>query len=411
MYEEICCCRVCGNSHLVDVLDLGTQALTGIFPSEKDNELPAGPVVLTKCDDKFGCGLVQLRQTYSAGLMYGDHYGYQSSLNPSMVSHLKSKVESIVKLNLLKEGDIVLDIGCNDGTTLKFFKESYERVGIDPTADKFKNKYPKNIRIANEFFSKAVYDSLSLKGKATIITSFSMFYDLPDPVKFAREIAECLDSNGVWVFEQSYLPAMLRANSFDTICQEHLEFYALKQILFILEQANLQCIDVDFNEVNGGSFSIVAAHKTSPLKAKEDKINGIIADEIAQRINTIDVFHEFSMRISELRVKTRKFLLQLKSSGFKIYGIGASTKGNVLLQYYGLGDLIDKIGEINAEKYGCYAPGTNIPIVSEEEILKDTNSYLFILPWHFKEFFLSSRKFSGRNLIFPLPELKTVKIQ
>ena len=409
MFDEICVCRLCGSSNLVDVLDLGMQHLTGIFPSDPTTPVPSGPVVLTKCEDETGCGLVQLRQTYASDIMYGDNYGYQSSLNSSMVKHLHEKVSKIQKLKLLRPGDIVLDIGCNDGTTLRQFNKDYIRVGIDPTAAKFSDRYPSDIIVIPEFFTKTRFEELELNKKAKVITSFSMFYDLPDPVGFARDVAECLEDEGIWVFEQSYLPLMLETNSFDTICQEHLEFYSLKQILNILDRVNLKCIDVEFNEVNGGSFSIVAAHKNCSILSEDKKIQEIVSSEIENEIHTTRVYQGFRDRIENLKMQTSNLLDDLIKDGNKIYGIGASTKGNVLLQYYGLGGKLEAIGEINSDKFGCFSPGTNIPIIEEDKVLMETDAYFLILPWHFRDFFIGSKKYKGKKLIFPLPKLEIVQ--
>ncbi|MDA7455167.1 class I SAM-dependent methyltransferase [Planktomarina temperata] len=410
MFTEINCCRVCGNTNMNVVLDLGEQALTGVFPHRLSPPGQKGPVSLIKCNDVSGCGLVQLKQTYDPDLMYGENYGYKSSLNKSMIDHLRSKVEKIKSSGVLTKGDIVLDIGCNDGTTLRHFGAEYKRVGIDPTLNKFRDHFEENIICINQFFSKEVFKNIFRDVKAKVITSFSMFYDLPDPVKFATDVAKCLHDDGIWVFEQSYLPSMLETNSFDTICHEHLEFYSLKAVLDILERAGLKCLDVEFNNINGGSFSVIAALKTANISPNSKNIMKIIDEENIQGVHRIETFFAFRGRIETLRLQTRKLLGELKSNGEIIYGIGASTKGNVLLQYYELNDFISAIGEVNSDKFNCVTPGTGIPIASEETLLEDKNAYFFILPWHFREFFEKSEKFKGKKLIFPLPKLEIVQL-
>ncbi|WP_363926964.1 methyltransferase domain-containing protein, partial [Polynucleobacter sp. 39-46-10] len=208
---------------------LENQALTGVFPKTKTEKVTSGAVELVKCTSSNGCGLVQLRQSYDLSEMYGLNYGYRSGLNASMVKHLHSKVANILGMNLLQKGDLIIDIGSNDATTLRAYPQSeYDLVGIDPTGLKFSEYYPKEILLIPEFFSAdAVAKALGGK-RAKVITSFSMFYDLEDPIAFAKEIEGALADDGIWIFEQSYLPAMLRTNSFDTICHEHLEFYAVK---------------------------------------------------------------------------------------------------------------------------------------------------------------------------------------
>lgn len=412
MYKSIKVCRVCQNTRLIPVMSLGDLVLTGTFPKTKSEALTSGPVDLVKCDENFGCGLVQLLQSYNLSEMYGINYGYRSSLNSSMVKHLQGKVEKILSLEVLKKGDLVIDIGSNDSTTLRAYPEGqYELVGIDPTGVKFKSYYPEHIRLIPNFFSAATVNRAVNIGQAKVITSFSMFYDLEDPVAFAREIQKSLHQNGLWILEQSYLPAMLRANSFDTICHEHLEFYALKQIIWICTKADLNVLDVEFNAINGGSFSITVGRTDSVHVPNDEKIERILAEEAALGLSSSAAFDQFKRRVEEARVALLKFLNQAKRDGKKTYGLGASTKGNVLLQYFGIGpELLTSVGEVNADKFGSLTPGSLIPIESEDEILRTNPDYLVVLPWHFKNFFMNSTKFKGRTLVFPLPELEIVNL-
>jgi NDP-4-keto-2,6-dideoxyhexose 3-C-methyltransferase len=410
MYKLINKCRICGGTDLTSVMVLENQALTGVFPKSKSEKITSGPVELIKCIGENGCGLVQLRQSYDLAEMYGMNYGYRSGLNASMVKHLESKVKGILSLDILKAGDLIIDIGSNDATTLKAYPQDlYGLVGIDPTGIKFSDYYPKNIKLIPEFFSAdAVNKALNGK-KAKVITSFSMFYDLEDPIAFAKEIEGSLDDNGIWVFEQSYLPAMILTNSFDTICHEHLEFYALKQIMWIADAAGLKVLDVEFNDINGGSFSITAAKKASDLQPKTVKLEKILADERAMGLDTTEAFDSFKVRVEEARIALMNFLSEAKTSGNRVCGLGASTKGNVLLQYYGIdSNLVESIGEVNSDKFGSFTPGTLIPLVSEAELLKSNPDYLLVLPWHFRVFFESLPAMKGRTLVYPLPKFEIV---
>lgn len=409
MYSEIEKCRICGSSELDLILDLGIQSLTGLFPANLDTNVPAGPVQLVRCVSLGGCGLVQLRQSYEPEIMYGENYGYQSSLNSAMVKHLHEKVRKIQAMNILNDGDIIVDIGSNDATTLKAYDpKKFRLVGIDPTGEKFRKHYSDSISLIPDFFSDKNFQSEFGDEKAQVITSFSMFYDLENPVDFARQVANCLDERGIWVFEQSYLPLMLKTNSFDTICHEHLEFYALKQIIYILKKVGMKCIDVEFNDVNGGSFSVTAALEVSELAPNAKKISEILEKEKAEGMDDGKTYQEFAANVLNEKTKLIDLLEDIKSAGKSVFGLGASTKGNVLLQYYGLSSNIEAIGEVNPDKYGTYTPGTNIPIISEDELLEKNPDYLLVLPWHFKEFFLASEKFSGVKLIFPLPSVEVV---
>ena len=412
MYKLINKCRICGGTHLTSVMVLENQALTGVFPKSKSEKITSGPVELIKCIGENGCGLVQLRQSYDLAEMYGMNYGYRSGLNASMVKHLESKVKGILSLDTLKAGDLIIDIGSNDATTLKAYPQDlYGLVGIDPTGIKFSDYYPKNIKLIPEFFSAdAVNKALNGK-KAKVITSFSMFYDLEDPIAFAKEIEGSLDDNGIWVFEQSYLPAMILTNSFDTICHEHLEFYALKQIMWIADAAGLKVLDVEFNDINGGSFSITAAKKASDLQPKTIKLEQILADEKVMGLDTTEAFDSFKVRVEEARIALMNFLNEAKTSGKRVCGLGASTKGNVLLQYYGIdSNLVESIGEVNSDKFGSFTPGTLIPLVSEAELLKSNPDYLLVLPWHFRAFFESLPVMKGRTLVYPLPTFEIVTL-
>jgi NDP-4-keto-2,6-dideoxyhexose 3-C-methyltransferase len=344
--------------------------------------------------------------------MYGDNYGYRSGLNPSMVRHLQGKIAKIVGMGLLNAGDLVIDIGSNDATSLKAYpKDGYRLVGVDPTGAKFKSFYPDDIGLIPDFFSSAAINRHLGAQKAKVVTSFSMFYDLEEPALFAREVAEVLADDGIWVFEQSYLPAMLRANSFDTICHEHLEFYSLKQIDWIARVAGLKLIDVEFNDVNGGSFSIAAAKETSHLAPNTAKLERILAEEGALNLDDDAVYAAFRHRVEESRAATKAFFAQARREGKSVYGLGASTKGNVLLQEYGIdGSDLEAIGDVNEDKFGAFTPGSLIPIRAEAEVLAQNPDYLFVLPWHFRTFFESLSSLKGRKLVFPLPTFEIVSL-
>lgn len=412
MFKTISKCRVCGDAQLTTVMTLGDQALTGVFPKSRFEKVTSGPLELVKCSTENGCGLVQLKQSYNLSEMYGLNYGYRSGLNASMVNHLHSKVKKILEMGVLEHGDIVVDIGSNDATTLRAYpQDQYRLIGVDPTGIKFASYYSSEISLIADFFSSRAIAAKLADKKAKVITSFSMFYDLEDPVAFAREIEESLADEGVWIFEQSYLPAMLRTNSFDTICHEHLEFYALKQINWIADIAGLKVLDVEFNEVNGGSFSIVAAKRGSQRPVNSDWLNKILEDEVAMGLDSTDAFDAFKLRVEDARAKLISFLEEAKRNGKTVSGLGASTKGNVLLQYFGIDhNLIREIGDVNEDKFGAFTPGTYIPLFPEQQVLASNPDYLLVLPWHFRGFFESLPSMKGRKLIFPLPKFEIVEI-
>lgn len=411
MVVPISSCRVCGNKDLVTIIDLGDQYLTGVFPREKSSTtITAGPLELVKCSGtETVCGLVQLRHSYQASEMYGSGYGYRSGLNMSMVKHLRSKVQKIEESVNLLPNDVIIDIGSNDGTTLRQYKPGPQLVGVDPTAIKFKNYYPDDSIIVSEFFSSNVVLHATKGKRAKVITSFAMMYDLEDPVAFALQVAHVLAMDGIWIFEQSYMPLMVERLAYDTICHEHIEYYGLRQIKWILDKASLKIIDVEFNDINGGSFSVVAAHKQSSYYSDPDSVQEVIDQEKKDGYMQMEIYKKFAKRVESSRNELVKQISLLVSDGKRVIGLGASTKGNVLLQFckFSIND-IESIGDVNPEKYGSFTPGTWIPIVSEEEALAAEPDYFLVLPWHFKQFFMQSDRFIGKQLIFPLPKYEIV---
>lgn len=409
MYKKVEKCRICGNHNLVGILDLGKQMLTGVFPKSKDDEVTVGPLKLVKCYGDNACGLVQMEHSYDLGEMYGDNYGYRSGLNASMVAHLKAKVKRILSKNQLKPGDLVIDIGSNDSTTLQAYPAiDLNLVGIDPTGKKFKSFYPSHIKLIPDFFSSNLVKHNFPNQKAKVVTSFSMFYDLEAPLDFMREVHEILDDDGIWVFEQSYMPTMLETNSYDTVCHEHLEFYALKQIQWMANNIGFKIIDVEFNDINGGSFSITVK-KANGDQSIIPEIQKILNAETEMGLDTLRPFAEFEERVKQTRNNLLKFISDVKRSGKTIAALGASTKGNVLLQYCGITtNEISCVGEVNVEKFGCFTPGSWLPIISEDDLLSQNHDYLIVLPWHFKSFFVGQAKFKTTTLVFPLPTLELV---
>lgn len=407
-------CRICCNSNLIKVLDLGEQALTGVFPRSKDQPVTRGPLQLLKCHDENGrdvCGLLQLAHSYDLKEMYGDNYGYRSGLNPSMVRHLHSKVARILSMANLLPGDLVVDIGSNDSTTLQAYPPGrYRLVGIDPTGVKFKQYYPSHTEIIPDFFSLEKFRAHFGEQKAKVVTSFSMFYDLEAPMDFMREVRDILHKEGIWVFEQSYMPTMLDHNAYDTVCHEHIEYYGLKQIKWMADKVGLRIVDVEFNDINGGSFSVTAALAESayPVYSGLDELLG---HEKRLGLTTLAPYLAFAERVGKARSALLDFIRKAKSEKKRVVALGASTKGNVVLQYCGITpDLIESVGEINPDKFGKLTPGTHVPILPEDSVLNGNPDFLIVLPWHFRTFFEQQQKYAGRSLVFPLPNLEILTL-
>ncbi len=416
MYREIKRCRICGNEDLVPIINLGKQYLTGIFPESKKRALSSGHLELVKCqedkEDNF-CGLLQLKQSYDFDELYGMDYGYRSGLNQSMVNHLHEKVRGILKRTSLVPGDIVLDIGSNDSTLLQAYpKDGLALVGMDPTGKKFKQYYPNYIQLIPDFFSAETFRKNFPNKKAKVITSMAMFYDLESPLDFMKQVYEILSDNGLWVFEQSYMPSMLEANAYDTICHEHLEYYRLKQIKWLTDRAGFKIVDIELNAANGGSFLVIVAKLKSSYRQNSKLIEKLLNQELAKGLNTLRPYKRFKQRVYKHRDELRAAIQKIKASNKKIIGYGASTKGNVVLQFCGLTIRdIPYIAEINQNKFGCYTPGTYIPIISEEEARAMKPDYFLALPWHFKESIISREKHylaGGGHFLFPLPAIEVI---
>ena len=416
MYSEIKKCRICGNENLQTLLNLGVQTLTGVFPRSIDTKITEGPLELVKCyheDDSKCCGLVQLKHSFDSQEMYGENYGYRSGLNQSMVKHLQGIVSEIISKVSLNAGDIIVDIGGNDSTLLSAYptdKGLNLRV-IDPTSNKFKQYYPDHISNTADFFTADTYRKLFDK-KAKVITSIAMFYDLEEPMKFVQDIFDVLDDDGVWVFEQSYMPFMIDTTSYDTICHEHLEYYSLKQIDWMFDKIGFKIADVNFNDVNGGSFRITAVKNNSRIQIEDEKVDQARRKENEEGYNGLEVYKRFSQQVDLHRKDLKALLQNFKKEGKKVFGYGASTKGNVLLQYCGLGvDDIPFIAEVNPDKFGSFTPATLIPIISETEARAMKPDYLMVLPWHFRNGIVMREKdfiSQGGQLIFPLPKIEIV---
>lgn len=409
-YCEISTCRMC-DGNLTSVLNLGLLYLTGVFPKNENEHIPKLPLHISKCDK---CELIQLKDTFDVSKLYGETYGYRSGLNNGMVNHLKNITMYLKQKILLNDGDVILDIGSNDGTLLNLYDDKkYNYVGIDPTAIKYLNYYNDNINVICNFFSKKIYNDNKFNKKSKIVTTISMFYDLPNPLQFVSDIFDILSDDGVWFSEQSYFPEMIKNKSFDTICQEHIEYYCLKQIKYIADEVGFKIIDVGFNFTNGGSFyTLLAKKNNSQHEECTELITKILSDEQSFfKNNIIDVFNN---EINDIKIKIFDLFQYISDNNLTIHGYGASTKGNVLLQYFNISkDDLNFICEVNEYKYGRYTPGTLIPIISESESKKHNPNYYFVLPWHFKDNIIEKEMDylkNGGKLIFPLPNFEIIDI-
>lgn len=393
-------CRVCQSNQIINVLSLGDQYLAEF----KDKGFPskAYPVEMVMCKN---CSLVQLKESTSPELLYTDNYGYYSGINNTIKADLLDIVNSSMEMVELLENDVVIDIGSNDGTLLKNYPKELARIGFDPVC-KFAEFYKdqENLLFINDFFNYEAllkaYKEQGVNRKAKIVTAISCFYDLEDPHKFVADVAKILHPKGIFVIEQNYLATMLENVAFDNIVHEHIEYYTLKSLEYLLEKHFLKVIDVKVNSINGGAFRTYIRHMNNVEKMR------II--EKRMKLDNQFTYMLFGMKVKKTAKKVHDFVEKVVKEGKTVYVYGASTRGNTLLQTCGLNEkLIKAAVERNPVKYGKKFLG--IPIISEEQARKDKPDYMLVMPWFFREEFLEREKEyikNGGTLIFPLPEFQ-----
>lgn len=409
-------CRVCGSTHLTPVIDLGEQYLQGSFV-KPDIVMPPTrrlPTKLVRCDvttNENGCGLLQLAHSFPPEILYAN-YWYRSGTNRTMSEHLAGIAQSALAI-VGKADATVLDIGCNDGTLLKNYPRESRKYGVDPSD--IANEIGSHVTVVNTTFPSEQALAVLPAGGIDIVTSIAMFYDLEDPVSFTRSIKQLLSPNGIWVFEMSYLPLMLLQNSFDTICHEHLEYYSLAALEAIVAMADMRIFRAEINDINGGSIRCYACRASNNgygTPADRTLLHRLRIKEFEMELDTDRPYIAFQQRIERLRNELNTLLFDIRARGERIHVYGASTKGNVLLQWCGINRVIvDCAADRNTQKVGSRTLGTDIPIVSEEASRASKPDYYLVLPWHFRREFLEREKetiMAGTKMIFPLPEVSVV---
>ena len=410
-------CRVCGSTALTPVIDLGDQYLQGSFV-KPGKELPPTrkiPTRLVRCDpmkDEQACGLLQMEHTVPPEVLYSA-YWYRSGTNNTMRQHLRGIAEEAASL-VGKAAACVLDIGCNDGTLLMSYPPEFQKFGIDPSDVVL--EIHDDLQIVQGIFpSEELAERLGGQ-KVDIVTSIAMFYDLESPTQFTQNIKSILDPEGIWIFEMSYMPAMLSMTSYDTICHEHLEYYSLSVIEYVLKQAGMRIVNVSQNPINGGSLRCYATHADNFTFKKDEWAQNVKRTRQAEfdlGLDTEKPYKNFQDRVNVHKQELTSLLKGLKKQGKKIHIYGASTKGNTILQWCDIDNrIIDFAAERNPDKYGAHTLGTDIPIISEAESRAMNPDYYLVLPWHFKEEFIEREREAlnrGIGLIFPLPTIETIK--
>ncbi|MHB8884074.1 MAG: class I SAM-dependent methyltransferase [Methylovirgula sp.] len=409
-------CRICGCPDLAPVIDLGDQYLQGSFvkPPMQMPPIRRVPTRLVRCDvsrDENACGLLQLAHSIPPEILYAN-YWYKSGTNETMRQHLAEIAASALAI-LDPKAKRALDIGCNDGTLLNCIPKTFERWGIDPSD--IAAAIPAPIQVINTVFpsDKAKHRLRGLR--FDLITSVAMFYDLEDPVKFASSVEELLEDEGIWVLEMSYMPLMLEMNSFDTVCHEHLEYYSLSVLNTIMARAGLRVFKTSLNWINGGSLRCYVCKadcfRYDAAEAR-DLIRRLQVNEFQMQLDTNVPYLAFQLRIDALRQQMTELLARIHADGGSVHVYGASTKGNVLLQWYGIDSYkVPYAADRNPDKVGAYTLGTGIRIISEEESRRMRPDYYLVLPWHFKQEFLTRERetiMAGTKMIFPLPEISVI---
>lgn len=403
-YTERETCRVDG-SPLKTILDLGEiYPSTFVKPGEDDPELKKVPLTLVRGE---GSGLVQLKHTVDRDFLYRK-YWYRSQLNSSMVDSLRDIVSNILRKTSILADDVIVDIGCNDGVMLSMFPKGY-KVGVDP-ASNLQDEASKNCNLfINDYFDERIL--FQLPDKAKIITSIAMFYDLEDPNSFVQTVKQMLKIYGIWVIQLTDLLSMFRINAFDNIVHEHLEYYSLRTLSNLLNKHGLEIFDVQYNDVNGGSIRAYVGHMK--FWEVKDRVRIALKAEDDYMSSFDDPFLAFKDRSEKIKETITTFIRDERRKGKIVYGLGASTKGNTLLQYFGLtSQEIGGIGEINPDKYGLVTIGSNIEIISEVGALELVKpDYCLVLPWHFIRGFkarCSEYLKGGGALIVPCPRPKII---
>ena len=401
-------CRNCNSKSIINLFSLGKIRFTGKFPKYKE-KIPHGELNLVMCKS---CKLVQLKHIFNMSYLYNKDYGYRTGINLTMSNHVKNVVKKISKIAKLKNGDNVLDIASNDGTLLRNYNSKIKTWGIDPILIKFKKEYKKiNHKISNFFDHKLILKK-NKKIKFKIITALSVFYDLENPNIFLNGIKRLLHKDGIFYLEFQDLMMIIKHNMFDTICHEHLEYYSVTFINKLLKKHNLKIFDHSYNDINGGSSAYLISHNNSKYKTNQNKINKILLKEKRFGIEKVSTYKKFKRKINSLKQKLNLKIKKITKNKKIIHGYAASTKGNVLLQYYNLDNKkIKFISDRNTKKENLYTPGSNIKIISEKDSRNLKPDYYLVLAWHFKKEILAREKMirkMGTKFIFPLPNIEII---
>jgi SAM-dependent methyltransferase len=409
-------CKVCGSSALTDVISIAPQFLSPTFTRDNAEEGELArirvPLTMTLCDrgsNPQGCGLLQLREEVEPDLLYR-RYFYRSATSDTMQRDLREVVADICARIALKSGDIVVDIGANDCTTLGFYPANLRRVGFEPARNIDWSGVDNSIVVINDYFNAAAFRRRFPNETARAVGCNAMLYDLSDPNRFTAEVKSILAPDGLWCIQLSYLPFMLTNMNFYDICHEHLSYYSLASLRRLMERNGLRIVDASTNGVNGGSLRAFVTHADDAAMrtaAGEARLAALAEAERALHLEEPQTFRDYFGKIDDLARRVRGFLDAEIAAGRRVFGLGASTKGNVLLQLFGITkEMMPFISERNPEKVGLRTLGTDFELISEERARALEPSAMLVLPWYFKkEIVAREREYleRGGKLLFPMP--------
>lgn len=391
-------CRLCDNSKLKKIYSFGNLFVSNFVNKTKIKSSIKAPLNFVHCKN---CDLLQLEHSAPQELLYRGFYWYRSGVTSTMIKGLKDIYFAGKKIAKLKKDDVVLDIGANDGTLLKFFKKDrIKTIGCEP-AKNLTSELKRNCDIVmNDFWSIENLIKIQKKKKLKkpkLITAIGMFYDLENPSKFISDVSKSLDDNGIFIAQLMCLKSMLKQNDLGNICHEHLEFYSYKSLIYLFENNGLQIIKVEENDINAGSYRIFCKKKISKsIKIKE-------------KTSEKDVM-KFIKRVNDSKKKCTNFINREVKKGKKVFVYGASTKGNTVLQYFNLNSKqIPFAAERSPQKWGKYTVGSGIKIISENDAREKNPDYFLVLPWAFMdEFIIREDKWlsNGGKFIVPFPKFK-----
>jgi hypothetical protein len=407
-------CRVCGSKKLLPILSLGEQYAVGFLDSAEETAA-TGPLDLVLCNIKDGgCGLLQLQHTFDHDLLYRK-YWYKSGISTTMVKALGNITQAVEKVANLNPGDLVIDIGANDGTLLRQYqRKDISKVGFEPS-NLWQLAQQENATIINDYFNHASFQKQFPGRKAKAITSIAMFYDLEEPNKFVADIAQCLDDQGLWIIQMNYLGLMMEDHTYDNISHEHLEYYSFISVENLLKRHNFEIFDTELNDVNGGSYRLYirkVGAKLNELPGAAQRVKDLRNKELAQGYDDLHVYANYAREIAVLKDEVMAILTREQKAGKRIYIYGASTRGLVVLQYCGIDKkYIAAAVDKNSDKWGKYIVGTGIQVISFDDYRKNLPDYLLVLPYQFKQEIMNQERdflMQGGKMIFALPKVEVI---